>query len=59
MRFGMAQTWIYPKSGPGYFHLGYLLLLDALDAPDKRRGTKAAALLAAAQEAGLKTAWTS
>src|SRR6266446_2785284 len=37
------------------FHLGYLLLLDALDAPDKRRGTKAAALLAAAQEAGLKT----
>ena len=37
------------------FHLGYLLLLDALDAPDKRLGTKAAALLAAAQEAGLKT----
>src|SRR5436190_11585395 len=37
------------------FHLGYLLLLDALDAPDKRRGTKAAALLAAAQEAGMKT----
>src|SRR5438552_12969225 len=37
------------------FHLGYLLLLDALDVPDKRRGTKAAALLAAAQEAGLKT----
>ncbi len=32
-----------------------LLLLDALDAPDKRRGTKAAALLAAAQEAGMKT----
>src|SRR2546425_2327106 len=37
------------------FHLGYLLLLDALDAPDKRLGTKAAALLAAAQEGGLKT----
>ena len=37
------------------FHLGYLLLLDALDAPDKKLGTKAAALLAAAQEAGLKT----
>ena len=36
-------------------HLGYLLLLDALDAPDKKLGTKAAALLAAAQEAGLKT----
>src|SRR5881394_1828320 len=37
------------------FHLGYLLLLDALDAPDKRLGTRAAALLAAAQESGLKT----
>jgi sugar/nucleoside kinase (ribokinase family) len=37
------------------FHLGYLLLLDALDAPDKRFGTRAAALFAAAQEAGLKT----
>lgn len=37
------------------FHLGYLLLLDALDAPDKKFGTKAAALLAAAQAAGLKT----
>jgi sugar/nucleoside kinase (ribokinase family) len=32
-----------------------LLLLDALDAPDKKHGTKAAARLAAAQEAGLKT----
>src|SRR6266511_107700 len=37
------------------FHLGYLLLLDALDAPDKRFGTRAAGLLAAAQESGLKT----
>ena len=37
------------------FHLGYLLLLDALDASDKKFGTKAAALLAAAQAAGLKT----
>ena len=37
------------------FHLGYLLLLDALDAPDKKFGTRAAALLAAAQDAGLKT----
>jgi sugar/nucleoside kinase (ribokinase family) len=37
------------------FHLGYLLLLDALDAPDRKHGTKAAALLAAAQRAGLKT----
>lgn len=37
------------------FHLGYLLLLDAIDAPDKKYGTRGAALLAAAQEAGLKT----
>jgi sugar/nucleoside kinase (ribokinase family) len=37
------------------FHLGYLLLLDALDEPDATFGTKAARLLAAAQEAGLKT----
>ena len=37
------------------FHLGYLLLLDELDKPDRKFGTKAAALLAAAQAAGLKT----
>ena len=37
------------------FHLGYLLLLDALDEADARFGTRAARLLAAAQEAGLKT----
>ena len=37
------------------FHLGYLLLLDALDGPDKTYGTKAARLLAKAQAAGVKT----
>jgi sugar/nucleoside kinase (ribokinase family) len=37
------------------FHLGYLLLLDALDQPDPRFGTKAAQLLAQAQAAGVKT----
>jgi len=37
------------------FHLGYLLLLDALDQPDKQYGTRAARLLAAAQAAGVKT----
>lgn len=37
------------------FHLGYLLLLDELDRPDKNHGTRAAALLAAAQAAGLRT----
>ena len=37
------------------FHLGYLLLLDALDESDSRYGTKAARLLATAQAAGIKT----
>jgi len=37
------------------FHLGYLLLLDSLDEPDRRFGTRAARLLAAAQQAGVKT----
>ena len=37
------------------FHLGHLLLLDALDEPDARFGTRAARLLAAAQAAGIKT----
>jgi sugar/nucleoside kinase (ribokinase family) len=37
------------------FHLGYLLLLDALDEPDAKFGTRAARLLAAAQDAGMKT----
>ncbi|MEO6182811.1 MAG: PfkB family carbohydrate kinase [Verrucomicrobiota bacterium] len=37
------------------FHLGYLLLLDSLDQTDGKFGTKAARLLAAAQDAGMKT----
>lgn len=37
------------------FHLGYLLLLDALDAPDDAYGTRAARLLARVQAAGIKT----
>jgi sugar/nucleoside kinase (ribokinase family) len=37
------------------FHFGYLLLLDALDKPDTKFGTRAARLLAAARTAGLKT----
>ncbi|HWN93923.1 MAG TPA: carbohydrate kinase family protein [Methylomirabilota bacterium] len=45
----------FSKSKAKIFHLGYLLLLDALDEPDAKFGTKAARLLAAAQEAGLKT----
>lgn len=37
------------------FHLGYLLLLDSLDQPDPKYGTRAARLLASAQAAGVKT----
>ena len=36
-------------------HIGYILLLDALDAEDAQYGTKMAKLLAAAQAHGLKT----
>jgi sugar/nucleoside kinase (ribokinase family) len=45
----------FKKTKARIFHLGYLLLLDAMDAPDKVYGTKAARLLAEAQAAGLKT----
>jgi sugar/nucleoside kinase (ribokinase family) len=37
------------------FHLGYLLLLDRLDAPDPDFGTTAAHVLSLATKAGLKT----
>lgn len=45
----------WKKLRPRIFHLGYLLLLDALDLPDAKFGTKAARLLASAQSAGIKT----
>ncbi len=45
----------FNKSKAKIFHLGYLLLLDAIDGPDKKYGTRGAALCAAAQKAGLKT----
>ncbi len=45
----------FARSKDKLFHLGYLLLLDELDRPDKDLGTKAAVLLSAAQAAGLKT----
>ena len=45
----------FNKINARIFHLGYLLLLDALDEPDARFGTKAARLLARAQAAGVKT----
>lgn len=37
------------------FHIGYILLLPALDAPDAEYGTKMARLLHRAQKAGMKT----
>jgi len=45
----------FTKIKAKHFHLGYLLLLDALDAEDATFGTKAAKLLAAASAAGMKT----
>ncbi len=45
----------FERVRPRIFHLGYLLLLDALDQPDPRFGTRAARLLAQAQHAGVKT----
>ena len=37
------------------FHLGYLLLLDAMDRPDRKHGTVAARLLHDVQAGGIKT----
>src|SRR5215468_4869482 len=45
----------FERTRPRIFHLGYLLLLDALDEPDPKYGTKAARLLATAQNSGIKT----
>lgn len=45
----------FRKMNARIFHLGYLLVLDALDVPDDTFGTRAGKLLAAAQAAGLKT----
>lgn len=45
----------FRKTKARIFHLGYLLVLDALDVADATFGTRAGRLLAAAQSAGLKT----
>jgi sugar/nucleoside kinase (ribokinase family) len=50
-----GQELDFGKTKARLFHLGYLLLLDRLDQSDHQHGTQAAALLAAAQAAGLKT----
>ncbi len=41
--------------GAEMLHVGYILLLDALDAPDAEYGTRMARLLCAAQKRGIKT----
>ncbi len=51
-----GQDLKFSQTGARIFYLGYLLLLDALDAGDSQYGTRAARLLASAQRAGLKTA---
>ena len=50
-----GEDLVFTKTKAKIFHLGYLLLLDGLDEPDAKFGTKAARLLASAQEAGLRT----
>jgi sugar/nucleoside kinase (ribokinase family) len=50
-----AKDLDFKKTKARLFHLGYLLLLDRLDAVAKDGSTLAAKLLAAAQAAGLKT----
>lgn len=37
------------------FHIGYIMLLDALDAPDKEYGTKLARLLKRVRDRGIRT----
>jgi len=53
--FWKGEDFDFSKTKAAIFHLGYLLLLDSLDQSDARFGTKAARLLANAQQAGLKT----
>ena len=45
----------WDKLDVNIFHIGYILLLPALDAPDAESGTKMARLLHRAQKAGMKT----
>ena len=55
--FGPAEVplEVIKQSGAKIFQLGYLLLLDAMDAPDDEYGTVAARVLAKVSETGIKT----
>lgn len=50
-----AEHFGFASSNAAIFHLGYLLLLDRLDAQDPEFGTVAARVLHEAQSAGFKT----
>ena len=57
---GANATWDgseidFSTSSAKIFHLGYLLLLDAIDQSESEHGTVGAALLAKARAAGMKT----
>ena len=57
---GANATWDgseidFTESSAKIFHLGYLLLLDAIDQEDPEHGTVGAALLAKARAVGMKT----
>ncbi|OUU60371.1 MAG: ribokinase [Verrucomicrobia bacterium TMED60] len=57
---GANSTWDgsdidFSQCSSKIFHLGYLLLLDAIDASHPEHGTQGAALLSKARAAGLKT----
>ena len=45
----------WDKIDAGFLHIGYILLLDALDSADPEYGTKMARLLCHARERGIKT----
>lgn len=52
--FGRRQA-LRAARGSDLFHVGYALLLDALDAPNEEYGTEMAALLAGVAEQGAQT----
>jgi sugar/nucleoside kinase (ribokinase family) len=54
-RFLDVYHFDFAKISSKIFHIGYLLLLDALDGPDPEFGTVMARLLKKAKESGLKT----
>lgn len=50
-----VEDFDFDKLEGGLLHVGYILLLDALDAPDAEYGTRMARLLAKAKAKGIKT----